>query len=345
MMDTRIDLRSDTVTKPSSAMLEAMMHAATGDDVFGEDPTVNLLQQRTAEMFGQEAGLFCPSGTMTNQIAIQVHTRPGDEVICHEYSHVYQYEGGGIARNSGASVKLVRNNTATMSTGEVSDLVNAKQDWLARTSLVVAEDTSNRGGGNCYDLKNLMELSTFCKQQNLAFHLDGARVFNAITEKNHDPKTYGKLFDCISICLSKGLGTPVGSVLLGSKDFITEAKRVRKVMGGGMRQVGILAAAGLYALDHNISRLKDDHIHAKQLASFLSGLKSVKNVIEPETNIILFDVDTEKGAEHFINALEAEGLRSSLFGKNRIRMVTHLDVNDDDIQKAGKILKKVLDTH
>ncbi len=345
MIDTRIDLRSDTVTKPSPAMLEAMMEAETGDDVFGEDPTVNLLQQRTAEIFGQEAGLFCPSGTMTNQIAIQVLTRPGDEVICHEYSHVYHYEGGGIARNSSASVKLVRNNAATMSVDEVSELINAEQDWLARTSLVVAEDTSNRGGGNCYDLKNLEALSVFCESRNLAFHLDGARAFNAITEKHHNPATYGKLFDSISICLSKGLGTPVGSVLLGSNDFIREAKRVRKVMGGGMRQVGILAAAGLYALDHNISRLKEDHIHATKLASFLNGLKSVTNVIEPETNIVLFDVDAEKGAEHFINALEAAGLRSSLFGKNRIRMVTHLDVSENDIQQAGKILTKVLDTY
>ena len=344
MIDTRIDLRSDTVTKPSAEMLEAMMHAETGDDVFGEDPTVNLLQEKIAGMFGQEAGLFCPSGTMTNQIAIQVHTRPGDEVICHEYSHVYQYEGGGMARNASASVKLVRNNTATMSTDEVSELINAKQDWLARTSLVVAEDTSNRGGGNCYSLKNLVELSEICKIQNLAFHLDGARAFNAIIEKKHDPKAYGKLFDSISICLSKGLGTPVGSVLLGSKDFIAEAKRVRKVMGGGMRQVGILAAAGLYALENNISRLKEDHIHAKKLATFLTGLKSVTNVIAPETNIVLFDVDSAKGAAYFINALEADGLRSSLFGKNRIRMVTHLDISQSDIENAGKILKKVLNT-
>lgn len=186
MTDPRIDLRSDTVTKPSPAMLEAMMRAETGDDVFGEDPTVNQLQQKTAEIFGQESGLFCPSGTMTNQIAIQVHTRPGDEIICHEDAHIYQYEGGGIGRNSGASVKLVRNRTSTMSAQEVSELINAKQDWLARTSMVVAEDTSNRGGGNCYEQENLKQLSDFCKKQNLAFHLDGARVFNAIVEKNHD---------------------------------------------------------------------------------------------------------------------------------------------------------------
>lgn len=343
MIDTRIDLRSDTVTKPSAEMLKAMMEAETGDDVFGEDPTVNLLQKKTAEIFGHEAGLFCPSGTMTNQIAIQVHTRPGDEVICHESSHVYHYEGGGIGRNASASVKLVRNNTATMSTDEVADLINANHDWLARTSLVVAEDTSNRGGGNCYELKNLTELSAFCKRKKLGFHLDGARVFNAIIEKSHDPKTYGKLFDSISICLSKGLGTPVGSVLVGSKDFIAEAKRVRKVMGGGMRQVGILAAAGIFALDHNVSRLETDHLHARQLASFLTGLKSVTHVIEPETNIVLFDVVPEKGGEHFVNALETAGLRSSLFGKNRIRMVTHLDVNQKDIENAGVILKKVLD--
>jgi len=231
-MTEKIDLRSDTVTKPTVGMMQAMMHAEVGDDVFGEDPTVNLLQEKLAAMFGHEAGLFCPSGTMTNQIAIAAHTKPGDEVICHEQSHVYNYEGGGIARNSFSSTKLVRNDRAVMWPEEVDALVNEDKDWLARTSLVVAEDTSNRGGGKCYTMEELQTLSAYCRQKNLAFHLDGARAFNSIVFHNHDVLAYGKLFDSISICLSKGLGTPAGSVLLGSKAFIKEARRVRKVFGG-----------------------------------------------------------------------------------------------------------------
>lgn len=341
-MDMPIDLRSDTVTQPSRAMLEAMMNARTGDDVFGEDPTINALQSKTARIFGHEAGIFCPSGTMTNQIAIQIYTRPGDEVICHETSHVYNYEGGGIARNSGASTKLVQNETATMSPTEVELLVNEKQDWLARTSLVVAEDTSNRGGGSCYEMEQISALSTYCRSKQLALHLDGARVFNALVEKNHVPEAYGQYFDSISICLSKGLGAPVGSVLVGPADFIAEARRVRKVMGGGMRQAGILAAAGIYALDNHISRLNEDHLHAKMLAECLSGLHSVSHVVSPQTNIVLFDVDPERGGTQFVSALEKEGLRTSPFGKNRIRMVTHLDVQEPDIARAESILRKVL---
>src|SRR5690554_1493169 len=288
-----VDLRSDTVTKPTPAMLEAMLNAEVGDDVFGEDPSVNDLQEKAAALFGHEAGLFCPSGTMTNQIAIQVHTRPGDEVICHENAHVYNYEGGGIAKNSLASSRLVRSSRPTMTAAEVDELVNDKKDWLARTSLVVAEDTSNRGGGKCYDLKDLQEISEYCKSKKLHFHLDGARVFNAIIKQNHNVKTYGRLFESISICLSKGLGAPIGSVLIGSKEFIDECRRVRKVMGGGMRQAGILAAAGIYALNNNIDRLADDHKNALLLASYLDGLREVSNVIQPDTNILLFDVNAE----------------------------------------------------
>ncbi len=341
-MNDKIDLRSDTVTKPTAGMMQAMMQAEVGDDVFGEDPTVNALQEKAAKMFGHEAGLFCPSGTMTNQIAIQVHTRPGDEVICHELSHVYNYEGGGIARNALASTRLVHNTRSTMSAAEVDALVHGDSDWLARTSLVVAEDTSNRGGGKCYTFDELSELSTYCRKKNLAFHLDGARVFNAIVKQDHDIPAYGKLFDSISICLSKGLGTPVGSVLLGSKAFIKEARRVRKVMGGGMRQAGFLAAAGIFALDHNVNRLKEDHARANRLAELLNGLKMVTHVIEPETNIVLFDVSSAPGGDIIIAQLEAAGLRTVPFGKNRIRMVTHLDTDDAKIERTGEILKSIL---
>jgi threonine aldolase len=335
-----IDLRSDTVTKPDVPMLKAMMEAEVGDDVFGEDPTINALEKKAAKMFGHEAGIFCPSGTMTNQIAIQVHTRPGDEVICHALSHVYNYEGGGIARNALASTRLVHNETATMTPEEIASLMHTDKDWLARTSLVVAEDTSNRGGGKCYESHQLEALSAFCKERGLGFHLDGARAFNALVKKGHDFAEYGSLFDSVSLCLSKGLGSPVGSVLLGSHDFIREARRVRKVMGGGMRQGGYLAAACIYALDHNIQRLSEDHKKASRLAMALEELKAVKKVIIPETNIILFDIDPKKGIEYYLNLFEQDGLLAVPFGENRIRMVTHKDVNQIQVDTAIQILQK-----
>ncbi len=338
---SKIDLRSDTVTQPTPAMMQAMMHAHIGDDVFGEDPDTNRLQEMTASMFGHEAGLFCPSGTMTNQIAIQVHTRPGDEVICHELSHVYNYEGGGIARNAFSSVKLVRNNGVTMSPDEVESLVNADNDWLARTSLVVAEDTSNRGGGKCYEFAELEALSRFCKKRSLAFHLDGARVFNAIVYKGHDPKVYGRLFDSVSICFSKGLGTPVGSVLVGSRAFIKEARRVRKVMGGGMRQTGFLAAAGIYALEHNLQRLRDDHTRAAILAEAIAKVPGVVHVIAPETNIVIFDVSPTQGGEAWLHALDVAGVRGVAFGKDRIRLVTHLGIDDAALDRAISVIRLV----
>lgn len=336
----KIDLRSDTVTRPTAAMRQAMMEAEVGDDVFGEDPQVNKLQDMTAAMFGHEAGLFCPSGTMTNQIAIQVHTRPGDEVICHASSHVYNYEGGGIARNSMSSTRLVHNEGSSMTPDEVDALVHADHDWLARTSLVVAEDTANRGGGKCYTFDALAHLSRYCRNRKLAFHLDGARAFNAIVEKGHDVKAYGQLFDSVSICLSKGLGAPVGSVLLGSKAFIKEARRVRKVMGGGMRQAGILAAAGIYALDHHVDRLTEDHRRAKQLASAIAEMPGVVNVIAPETNIVIFDVAPDPGSGSWLAAMDEAGVRGIAFGKNRIRMVTHLDVDDVNLKHSIELMKE-----
>ena len=303
-----------------------MMEAEVGDDVFGEDPTVNRLEKVAADIFGKEAGLFCPSGTMTNQIAISVHTRPGDEVICHESSHVYQYEVGGIARNSMSSVRLVQNEHYALYPDEVVKSINADHDWLAKTTMVVAEDTSNRGGGKCYSDELLAELSATCKTHSLSFHLDGARAFNAITKMGHDPIKYGSYFDSISICLSKGLGAPVGSVLLGSKSFIKEARRRRKGMGGGMRQAGILAAAGLFALENNVNRMNEDHILASLIASTLKECSGVTHVIEPETNIVIFDVD--QPVDHYLEKLKKEGLLAVAFGSHRIRMVTHLDVNE-----------------
>ncbi len=342
MMTGKIDLRSDTVTRPTSEMLNAMMSAEVGDDVFGEDPTVNALQQRLADMFGHEAGLYCASGTMTNQIAIAVHTRPGDEVICHQDAHVYNYEGGGIARNSLASTSTVNNDRSTLSPEEVEPLVHADADWLARTSLVVAEDTSNRGGGKCYTGAELGALSKYCRNRGLAIHLDGARAFNAIVRLGHDRRWYGRLFDSVSLCLSKGLGAPVGSVLLGSKDFIGEARRVRKVFGGGMRQAGYLAAAGLYAIDHNVDRLADDHRNAAMIAKGLEGAPGIAHIVSPETNIVLVDIEPDIAIAKLLKRLGNSGLLVSQFGPHRLRMVTHLDVDEENCLMGIDIFRQSL---
>jgi len=334
------DLRSDTVTKPCTEMLAAMMKAEVGDDVFGEDPTINKLEALGAEMFGHEAGLFCPSGTMTNQIAISVHTAPGDEVICHESSHIYQYEVGGIARNSLCSVKLINNDEAIISPSDIEYNIHADYDWLARTSLVVVEDTSNRGGGKCYNYDELLQLSQICKKHSLAIHLDGARAFNAIVEKGHNTQTYGQLFDSLSICLSKGLGAPVGSLLLGAQPFIKEARRRRKGMGGGMRQGGYLAEAGIFALHHNRERLKEDHVLAGEIAKILSDCAAVTHVVSPETNILLFDVDGP--SQVYLDKLTKEGIRGVSFGKQRIRLVTHKDIDRQKTELLFNGLRKAL---
>jgi threonine aldolase len=320
-------------------MLDAMFKAEVGDDVFGEDPTVNQLEALGAEMFGKDAGLFCPSGTMTNQIAISVLTNPGDEVICHESSHIYQYETGGVARNSLCSVKLIHNDEAKLYPSEIESSIHADYDWLARTSLVVAEDTSNRGGGKCYEMEELEELNKCCRKNDLCFHLDGARVFNAVTKKGHNLIHYGSQFDSLSICLSKGLGAPVGSLLLGSKDFIKEARRRRKGMGGGMRQAGFLAAAGIFALKNNINRLEEDHELAAEIATTLKNCGEVVNVIPPETNIVLFD--TKDTTSTYLERLEKEGVLGISFGLHRIRLVTHKDVNRDKLDTLKSALQKV----
>ena len=286
-----IDFRSDTVTKPTPAMLEAMFNAKVGDDVFGEDPSINELEEKTADMFGMEAAIFCPSGTMTNQIAIKCHTQPGDEIICDKLSHIYQYEGGGIGFNSGCSVKLIDGHYGRITAEQVEASINNKNDAHKPISkLVSLENTANRGGGSCYDFEDIKQIKKICEANDLFLHLDGARLFNAIVVKKESPKDYGKLFDSISICISKGLGAPVGSVLIGTKNFIAKARRIRKVFGGGMRQAGYLAAACMYALDNNIERLNDDHHHAKQLATALQQKDFVGEMLPVETNIVIFEV-------------------------------------------------------
>ena len=337
-----IDLRSDTVTKPSPQMLEAMMQAPVGDDVFNEDPTVNELENYCATLFGKEAALFCPSGTMTNQIAIKCHTQPGDELICDVNSHIYNYEGGGISFNSGVQAKLITGNEGRLSVEQIEQCINGDFDWLTKTSLVSLENTVNRAGGSYYTLEQIKPISEFCKSKNLKLHLDGARVFNALAETKENTSEVGKQFDSISICLSKGLGAPVGSLLLGGKDFIKKARKIRKVFGGGMRQAGFLAAAGLFALKNNLKRLKEDHHKAKLLESELLKLSYVESVLPVYTNIVIFNLRKEKyTGELFEKILKEKNIKIAAFGKQTIRMVTHLDYTAEMLDRTVAELKSM----
>ncbi len=329
-----IDFRSDTVTRPTPAMHEAMMKAAVGDDVFGEDPSINALEGLAAGMFGMEAALFCPSGTMTNQIAIKCHTQPGDEVICDETAHVYQYEGGGIAFNSGASVKLLPGDLGRITADQVKAAINPDDPHRAHSSLVCLENTSNRGGGSCYDFSEIVKIGQLCKEHQLGFHLDGARLWNALVAKHETPKQYGEVFDSISICLSKSLGCPVGSLLLGKKDFIKKARRVRKVFGGGMRQAGFMAAAGIYALENNITRLATDHAHAKQIAAAISKKGFVASVLPVETNIIIFECDASVSAPDLVAKLKTHDILGYAISPSRVRLVVHLDITEKMVQQT-----------
>ncbi len=315
-------------------MLDAMMKAKVGDDVFGEDPAINELENISAEMFGMEAAVFCPSGTMTNQIAIKCHTQPGDEVICDESSHVYQYEGGGIASNSGASVKLLLGNLGRITAEQVKGAIQPDDAHRAHTSLVSLENTSNRGGGSCYDFSEIKKIQAVCKENKLAFHLDGARLWNALVAKNENPKQYGETFDSISICLSKSLGCPVGSLLVGKKDFIKKARRVRKAFGGGMRQAGFLAAAGIYALQNNIARLAEDHAHAKQIADAIAEKDFVQLVLPAETNIIIFELKEGMSAPELVSKLKEQSILGYAISPNRVRLVTHLDISKEMVSKT-----------
>ena len=337
-----IDLRSDTVTKPSKAMLAAMLGAEVGDDVFKEDSTTIELENYTANLFHKEAGLFCPSGTMTNQIAIKVHTQPGDEVICDVNSHIYNYEGGGISFNSGVQAKLIIGNEGRLSPQLIEPAINGDFDWLTKTTLVSLENTVNRAGGSYYTVNQIKPMTDLCKQHNLKLHLDGARIFNALIESKDTTKQTGECFDSISICLSKGLGAPVGSVLLGDKEFIKKARRIRKVFGGGMRQSGILAAAGLFALKNNVTRLKEDHLRAKKLENELLKLNYIESVLPVYTNILIFNLkaDTISG-NIFEKKLAEHNIKISSFGKNTIRMVTHLDFDDEMLDKTIKVLNQI----
>lgn len=333
-----IELRSDTFTLPSTEMKQAMMQAPLGDDVFGEDPSVNELQEYSAQLFGMEAALFCPSGTMTNQIAMMVHTKVGDEIICEQKAHVFKYEGGGMMSNAFASPKLIRGERGLIQVEQLKGAINPDDPHFPKTRLLCIENTSNGGGGSVYPKESLKKMAAFCKENKLAYHLDGARLFNALEASNYDAKFIGDQFNSVSICLSKGLGAPVGSLLLGSQDFIKEAIRCRKRLGGGMRQAGMLAAAGLYALKNHIGRLNEDHENAQQLANCLAELAWVKAVQAVETNIVIFSC--ENPAQR-VEELKSKGLLCLAVSDAEIRMVTHLNFSSTDCKEAQNILKSI----
>ena len=333
------DLRSDTFTKPSPAMLEAMFKAPVGDDVFGEDPSVNKLEAMAADMFGMEAAIFCPSGTMTNQIAIKCHTQPGDEVICEKMSHVYIYEGGGIAFNSGCQTKALEGDRGRITANQVFESINPDDVHKTRTRLVSLENTANRGGGSCYNFAEFQQIKEICLSNKLNLHLDGARLWNALVAKNETPKQYGEIFNSISICLSKGMGTPVGSLLLGKSDFIKQARRVRKVFGGGMRQAGYMAAAGIYALENNLNRLADDHQHAKQIAAALGKKDFIGKIMPVETNIVIFEVTGSYTPKSFYKKLQEHDILCLSISATQVRMVTHLDFTKEMLHKLLKVIE------
>ena len=335
----QINLLSDTVTKPSKGMLEAMFNAEVGDDVFNADPTVIELQEKIAALFGMEAALFFPSGTMVNQVAIKIHTQPGEQIICDKWSHVYNYEGGGASFNSGVSCKLIDGDRGMFTAEQVLESLSNRNDiHQAMTTLVTVENTANKAGGACWDIDELKKIKQICNKNDLAYHLDGARLFNALVAKNEQPKQYGELFDTISICLSKGLGCPVGSLLLGSKEHIQKALRYRKTMGGGMRQVGYLAAAGIYALDNNVERLNEDYDNAKKVAEVLKNAPYIQKVEPVETNIIIFYTHDSINDTDFVNALAAENILITGMGEGKLRMVFHLDISTQMVKKLINVL-------
>jgi len=337
-----IDLRSDTVTQPTKGMLDAMMSAKVGDDVYKEDPSVNALEQRLADMFGMDEALFFPTGSMANQAALKLHTNPGEQVICDKYAHIYNYEGGGASFNSGISCKLIDGHRGMFTAEQAEVSINPPDFYHSPlTSLIAIENTTNKGGGACWDFGGLRQIREVANRHNLGYHLDGARLWNAFVAKGENPKQYGELFDTISVCLSKGLGCPIGSVLLGNKDLMKGAMRIRKILGGGMRQVGYLAAAGLYALDNHVERLAEDHKKAKAIGQALQKLESIKRVEPIETNIIIFELKDHIDESEFLNKLIEKNIHIIGMGSNKLRMVTHLDYTDEMHQKLLLALKEL----
>ncbi|GAA3606648.1 GntG family PLP-dependent aldolase [Flavivirga amylovorans] len=337
-----IDLRSDTVTKPTKGMLDAMMQAKVGDDVFREDPTVNKLEARVASMFGKSEALFFPSGTMANQTALKLHTKPGDQVICDKYAHIYNYESGGASFNSGISCKLIDGNKGMFKAEQVLDAINPEAYYYSHTSLVEIENTTNKGGGACWEFDEIKKVRAVCDEHSLGFHLDGARIWNALIAKNETTEQYGTIFDTISVCLSKGLGCPIGSVLVGDSEIMKQAIRIRKIFGGNMRQAGYLAAAGLYALDNHVERLSEDHKKAKEIGETLSKLPIIRTVEPIETNIVIFELNIDVNENSFVQKLADKDIHIISMGSNKLRMVTHLDYTNAMHDKLLSTLQTII---
>ena len=337
-----IDLRSDTVTQTTPGMLEAISKAVTGDDVYKEDPTVNQLERYVADLFGMDEALYFPTGTMANQAAIKLHTQPGEQLICDRWAHVYNYEGGGVSFNSGVSCKLVKGDRGMITAEQVEASINPPDFYHSPlTSLVTLENTTNKGGGACYDFKEIEKIRKVCKKNGLGLHLDGAILMNALVAKNEDPGDYGLVFDTITLCLSKGLGAPMGTVLIGKKELMSGAMRVRKILGGGMRQIGYMAAAGIYALDDHIERLADDHQRALEIVLLLKSRPYVKKVEQTETNIVIFYLDEKLSEEKFLSDMSEMEVKFSSMGEGKLRLVTHLDYT----QQMHERLLGILDNY
>jgi len=334
----KIDLRSDTVTQPTEAMKSFMLRARLGDDVLGDDPSVIELEQKAAERFGKEAALFCPSGTMTNQIAIKVHTSAPGEVICSDLAHIYWYEGGGIAFNSGQSVRLINGEGGRFTAEDVKHSINVNDVHFPKSQLVSIENTCNKGGGSVWDQEEVRHIAHVCNQNGLPLHLDGARMYNAIVAGGMNEKEFADPYDSISLCLSKGLGCPVGSLLIGEVNFIDKARRIRKAFGGGMRQAGILAAAGTYALDHHVERLAVDHANAQDIATALTAKSMVKSIFPVETNIVIFELQADVEADDFLQKLSSHDVHAVGMGHQKIRFVTHLGIGDGEMEKLIEVL-------
>lgn len=341
MPEMIIDLRSDTVTKPTAAMLQAMFAAEVGDDVFGEDPSIIALEKKCADIFGMDGGLFCPSGTMTNQIGLKILTSPGDEVICYSGAHIYRYEGGGAMANSGISLRFLDGDHGVLNAKDITQQINPDDEHFPQTTLVALENTVNKGGGCFYTLTQIKEIYELCQAQELKLHLDGARVFNALIESGENASEYGKYFDTISVCLSKGLGAPVGSILLFKEKYARKAKRIRKMFGGGMRQAGYLAAAGIHALDHHVDRLVEDHTKAKRLGEVLAEQSYVKRVIPVHTNIVIFELIGGVTSEQTLAKLNDNGVKAVPFGAQEVRFVTHLDFTDEMFNRTIDVLRSI----
>jgi threonine aldolase len=339
----QINLISDTVTKPTKGMLDAIINAEVGDDVFQGDPTVIELQNKIAKMFRMEDALFFPSGTMANQTAIKIQTHPGDKMFCDKWAHVYNFEGGGAAFNSGVTSHLINGERGMFTAAQLEEAVSSGRSdiHVPYSRLVSIENTTNKGGGACWDFEEILKIKKFCTKNNLALHLDGARLFNALVAKNESPKQYGKVFDTISICLSKGLGAPVGSLLLGTKKKMEDALRVRKLFGGAMRQSGYLAAAGIYALDNHVDRLVIDHTRAKIIGATLLNCDLIKSVEPIETNIVIFNVIDAINEQDFISRMKDAGISLISMGQGKLRMVTHLDFTEEMLESVVLTIENI----